>query len=120
MTNKQRKQALELLYINPLVAFLPPNPNSWLPDNWLCESCNEYSPVFNFGKIRLYSEPKMLTWDYSRYKDDPHPVEINASTGEVIRGHARLDEFHEYLKSELDKHYGLVTNLKDQLEGIND
>ena len=120
MTNEQRKQALELLYINPLVAFLPPNPNSWQPDDWLCKSCDEYSPVFRFGKIRLYSGPKFLTWCYYRYKDDLQPVEINASTGEVITGNAGLDEFHEHLKTELDKHYGLVTNLRDQLEGIND
>ena len=120
MTNEQRKQALELLYINPLVAFHPPNPYSWQPDDFLCESCDEYSPRFIFGKILLASEPKLLTWGYYRYKDDPQPVEINAITGEVVKGHARLDEFHEYLKSELDRHYELVMNLKDQLEIIND
>ena len=115
MTNEQRKQALELLYFDPLVAFLPPNTSSWEPDLWLCESCDEYSPQFDFGKIRLGSElgSKLLIWSYEA---DPRPVKINASTGEVITGNAGLNEFHEYLKTELDKHAELAAKLR----GSND
>ena len=110
MTNDQRKQALELLFIDPMVAFYPPFGGSYLPECWMCTSCSEYPAVFKWDKIRLFSAENkakgddILTWSYYHYKDDPRPVEINAVNGEVVKGHDKLEEFHTYLKQLLRQH----------------
>lgn len=119
MTNKQRKQALELLFFDPEVAFSPPMGGSYLPNCWMCTSCHEYSPEFKFGKVCLEGcdcsgkGDDVLTWLYYHHKDDPRPVKIDATTGEVITENGKLDEFHAYLKDMLKQHATLALILAD-------
>ena len=111
MTNEQRKQALELLFFDPMIAFDPPAGGNYLPEDWLCSNCAEYNIFFKWDKIDICSirqkedgKDDILTWSYYHYKDDPRPVEINAVNGEVIKGHDKLEEFHTYLKQLLRQH----------------